>query len=304
MVRFLSALPLRERPRLVTTDGEFHTIRRQLDRLREAGLDVCKVASRPVDTLVPRLIDAATDRTAAVLLSSVLFETAEIVPGLNDLASACERVGAELLVDAYHHLNVVPFDVAASGLSRAFVVGGGYKYCQLGEGNCFLRLPPDCRMRPLYTGWFAEFAAVEKTAREAEIAWGPGAARFAGATYDPVSHYRAVAVFAFHREQGLTPEVLRTISQQQTARLVTAIEALDLPPSVLRLVPVSPEQRAGFVAIECVDAPGLARALAERGVWCDARGLRLRLGPAPYVTNEQLFGAVTHLGDLATRIAG
>ena len=86
-----------------------------------------------MDTLVPRLIDAATDRTAAVLVSSVLFETAEIVPGLNDLASACERIGAELLVDAYHHLNVVPFDVAASGLSRAFVVGGGYKYLPAGR---------------------------------------------------------------------------------------------------------------------------------------------------------------------------
>jgi kynureninase len=33
LIRFLSALPLRARPRLVTTDGEFHTIRRQLDRL-------------------------------------------------------------------------------------------------------------------------------------------------------------------------------------------------------------------------------------------------------------------------------
>jgi len=33
VVRLLSALPLRTRPRLVTTDGEFHSIRRQLDRL-------------------------------------------------------------------------------------------------------------------------------------------------------------------------------------------------------------------------------------------------------------------------------
>src|SRR5690348_13965696 len=30
LVRFLSALPLRARPRLVTTDAEFHTVRRQL----------------------------------------------------------------------------------------------------------------------------------------------------------------------------------------------------------------------------------------------------------------------------------
>jgi kynureninase len=60
-------------------------------------------------------------------VSSVLFETAEIVPGLAQLAARCERQGASLLVDAYHHLNVVPFDVHATGLASAFVTGGGYK---------------------------------------------------------------------------------------------------------------------------------------------------------------------------------
>src|SRR4029450_11962951 len=38
ITRLLSALPLRARPRLVTSDGEFHTIRRLLDRLGEEGL--------------------------------------------------------------------------------------------------------------------------------------------------------------------------------------------------------------------------------------------------------------------------
>ena len=35
VLRFLSALPLRVRPKLVTTDGEFHTLRRQLGRIAE-----------------------------------------------------------------------------------------------------------------------------------------------------------------------------------------------------------------------------------------------------------------------------
>ena len=49
------------------------------------------------------------------------------------------------------------------GLERAWIVGGGYKYLQLGEGNCFLRVPPGTRMRPVLTGWFAEFAAARRT---------------------------------------------------------------------------------------------------------------------------------------------
>src|SRR5437867_5980749 len=161
VTRLLSALPLAARPRLVTTDGEFHTIRRQLDRLREEGLAVVKVAARPAATLAERIASAIDDRTACALVSSVLFETAEIVPGLDRVARACNRHGATLLVDAYHHLNVVPFDIPALGLAEAFVTGGGYKYCQLGEGNCFLRVPPGCRLRPVLTGWFSEFATRE-----------------------------------------------------------------------------------------------------------------------------------------------
>src|SRR3954464_8873699 len=71
VVRFLSALPLDRRRRLVTTDGEFHSIRRQLDRLAEEGIEVVKVSTQPVDAVAGRLIQAIDDRTAAVLVSSV-----------------------------------------------------------------------------------------------------------------------------------------------------------------------------------------------------------------------------------------
>src|SRR3954469_776266 len=79
VTRLLSALPLRARPKLVTTDGEFHTIRRQLDRLAEEGLTIVKVAARPVETLTERLARAVDDAAACVLVSSVLYDTAEIV---------------------------------------------------------------------------------------------------------------------------------------------------------------------------------------------------------------------------------
>src|SRR3954467_327059 len=60
VTRLLSALPLADRPTLVTTDGEFHTIRRQLDRLAEAGLAVVKVTARPADSLTERLSPPGT----------------------------------------------------------------------------------------------------------------------------------------------------------------------------------------------------------------------------------------------------
>jgi kynureninase len=300
LVRVLSALwPARaRRSTILSTDGEFHTIRRQLDRLAEEGVAVVRMAARPAGTLAERLAAAVDDRTACVLVSSVLFETAEIVPDLRAVADACARHGALLLVDAYHHLNVVPFAIRDMGLDRSFVVGGGYKYCQLGEGNCFLRVPPDCALRPVITGWFSEFGELAAATRAGEVRYGAGAARFAGATYDPTSHYRAAAVFAFHERLGLTPARLRDISRRQVTRLRQGIESLDLPPGVARVEPIPDERRAGFLAIRTPHAAALVSALRARHLFADSRGDVLRLGPAPYVSDAQLSDAIVLLRTL------
>jgi kynureninase len=299
VTRWLSALPLRNRRRIVTTDGEFHTIRRQLDRLEEEGVEVVKVKARPVDDLAARVADAVDDAVLAVMMSSVLFETAEIVPELDRVARACEAHGVALLVDAYHHLNVVPFDARALGLANAFVTGGGYKYCQLGEGNCFLRVPANMRLRPVLTGWFAEFEALEQADRGG-VAYPAGAGAFAGATYDPTSHYRAAAVFDFHVAMGLTPERLREISIRQVGFLEREFAALDVDPSVARLEAIAADRRAGFLAIRTARASELVRALRQASIFADARGEIVRLGPAPYVSDDQLRSAIATLSRLIT----
>ena len=175
VVRLLSALPLRTRPRLVTTDGEFHSIRRQLDRLEEEGLTIVRIAEAPLESLSSRLSRAVDDRTALVLVSAVFFDTGRIARGLADVAVSCRRHGAALLVDAYHALNVVPLSLTEEGIGDAFVVGGGYKYCQLGEGSCFLRIPVDTGLRPVVTGWFSEFTALADRQRPERVTYGQGA---------------------------------------------------------------------------------------------------------------------------------
>ena len=300
VVRLLSALPLRARPRLVTTDGEFHTIRRQLDRLAEEGLEVARVAETPLESLPARLARAVDDRTVLVLVSAVFFDTGRIARGLAEVAASCRRRGAALLVDVYHALNVVPVSLAEDGLGDAFLVGGGYKYCQLGEGNCFLRLPPGTELRPVVTGWFSEFTALAERQGPGRVAYGQGGDRFAGATYDPTSHYRAAAVFDFFCEQELTPALLREVSQHQIGVLASGFDALDLDPAVVsreRDVPLS--EIGGFLALRSPRATSLARELHARGVLTDARGDVLRLGPAPYLSDPQLREALGILAEVA-----
>jgi len=283
VVRFLSALPLGKRPQLVTTDAEFHTIRRQLDRLAEEGIEVIKVPALPAATLAERLAISVDDRSAAVLVSAVLYTNAHVVPHLHVVQAACERVGAELLVDAYHALNVVPFSLIEEGLQRAYVVGGGYKYCQLGPGNAFLRFPQDSDLRPVVTGWFSEFTDLSRSPAGGRVAYGPGPARFAGATYDFTSHYRAAAVFKFFEDQKLTPAKLRELNQHQIEILSGGSRN---------------DAIGGFLAIPAARAAKIQKALRKKNIWTDYRGEMLRLGPAPYVTDAQISEAAEALGVL------
>lgn len=292
VIRFLSALPLKPRPKIITTDGEFHTIRRQLDRLaEEEDVEIVKVAAYPADSVANRLAEEIDEKTSAVLLSSVYFKNAQIIPGISYLMEACTKVGAELLIDAYHALNVVPFSIKQEKLQNAFIVGGGYKYCQLGEGNCFLRFPKECKMRPVITGWFSEFDALAD--KDNRLSYGQGAAKFAGATYDPTSHYRAAEVFAFFKQHQITPEFLRTISQHQVGLLQHFFDNLDADPKIItRDSSVALENIGGFLALQSPHSEMLSRRLRESDVFTDYRGETLRLGPAPYLCDEQLREAM------------
>ena len=303
VARFLSALPLRARPRIVTTDGEFHTIRRLVDRLAEEGVEVVKVASTSAAQLSEWLTAAIDDRTAVVMVSAVLFRNAHIVPGLTAVQQTCARYGVELLIDAYHALDAIPFHLHDEQLTGAFVVGGGYKYCQLGEGNCFLRVPAGCSLRPVITGWFSEFSTLHQTGADGYVEYGTGADRFAGATYDPTSHYRAAAVFEFFATQGLNPALLREVSRHQVGVLAGAFDALDLPPAVMSRDSETPLDRvAGFLALRASRAGEISRVLRTQGVYTDFRGDVLRLGPAPYLTDRQLRDAVTALGEVVAAL--
>jgi kynureninase len=299
VLRFLSALPIRDRPHLITTDGEFHSIRRQLDRLAEEGIQVVKVPASPSRTVAERLSEKIDERTAAVLVSKVFFQNAQIVPGLGELMRACRARGAELLVDVYHALNAIPFSVVEEGLEGAFITGGGYKYCQLGEGNCFLRFPADCSLRPVLTGWFSEFEALESGSKG--VVYGRGAARFAGSTYDPTSHYRAAAVFDFFEAEGLTPQLLREVSQHQIRLLVECFDQLDADPKVIsrdRQVPL--EEQGGFLAFYSPRAREIHGRLRQKGLLTDYRIDSLRLGPAPYLSDSQLVEAMGILGKVVS----
>lgn len=291
--RFISALDLRRRPRVVTTSGEFHSMHRQLSRLAEAGVAVEFIETQPLESLSERLADALDDRTAAVMVSSVLFQTAAQVPHLPALSQRAQRLGVEMLVDAYHGFGVLPLSLSELGGEHVFVTAGGYKYAQWGEGCCFLRVPPGTQLRPLFTGWFSDFAGLESARDGGPVGYGATPAeRFAGSTYDSTSHYRGAKVVEFFEAQALNIDRLRELNLHQTQHIIDQLLAGGLGASAL-LTPTAPERRAGFVAIRQPRASLVTERMRERGVYVDSRGDVLRFGPAPYLLNAELTAGVS-----------
>jgi selenocysteine lyase/cysteine desulfurase len=284
VMRLLSCFPPQRAPVVVTTSAEFHSLYRQLHRLTEEGFSVTWVDASDRATLADRMLDAIRPGTSLVAISAVLFEDAFIVPRLGEIAQRAVEVGAIPLVDAYHAFNTVPIDWGPAK-EKIFVTAGGYKYAAFGEGICFLRIPRGTTLRPVDTGWFADFAALEGE-RSPAVGYGPGGARFSGATFDATPFYRAEAVLAHWERFGLDVPALRAISLRQTRRIIARLDEAGVGEQVVssRI----DERRGPFVSVRTPHAHDVVLRLRARGIFTDARVDLLRLGPAPYLTDDEI----------------
>lgn len=296
IVSWLSSLDLKNKPKIITTSGEFHSMRRQLQSLDNYGLDIVKVDHQNDEQLVQSIKKELDDKTSAVMLSRVYFETAEINTKLSEIAAACREAGVLLMIDDYHGTNVVPLSVREEKLEDCYLLIGGYKYLQWGEANCFLRFPKNCELKPVITGWFAAFGSLEKPQDDTSIEFDDGDQRFATATYDPVSQFRAAEVVNFFRTQGLSPDVLQKQYRDQVQFLGGLFDEMNFDGSgIERSHNRGPEETGGFLSLRSQNARALRTKLLEKGIFTDARDDILRLGPAPYTTSKQCIEVINAL---------
>lgn len=302
-VSWLSALDLKRKPKIITTSGEFHSMYRQLRRLQEEGLEIVYLPHRDDETLLRCVQHHLDERTAAVMLSRVYFETSEINTKLPEIAAETKKAGIPLLIDDYHGTNVVPLSIRDAGLDHCYFLIGGYKYLQWGEGNCFLRYPSGCGLRPAVTGWFAAFRTLDHPRDEQPVRFDDGQQKFAGATYDPVSQFRAAAVAKFFREQGLTAEILRRQYSAQVGYLRLLFDEAGFDETLIHPANTRPvDETGGFLALQTPHARRLQAELHKQGIYTDARGSILRIGPAPYTTSGQCRKMMSTLGSCLKKI--
>jgi len=302
LVSWLSSFDLQNKPKVITTDAEFHSMHRQLRRLEEEGLEVVQLPGLDFEHFMNRLEEELDDRTSAVMLSRVFFESSLVNPNIGEIAAMARLNGIPLLIDDYHGTNVVPLSLREAGLEDCYLLIGGYKYLQWGEGNCFLRFPNHCDLRPAVTGWFASFSTLDQPRTDGPVHYDNGNQRFASGTFDPASQFRAAKVVEFFKEQNLTPEVLRNQYKTQIQLMREQFLEKDLPSDAIRLFHNEPvEQNGGFLSFIAPDARKIRALLLEHNVFTDARGSVLRMGPAPYITTTQIKQAMDILAEVVLK---
>ncbi len=269
--------------RVLATDSEFHSFRRQTERWAESGrITLELVPQHPLETLTERfLARAAEGAHDLIFVSQVFFNTGRIFGGVEALAALSAPAGPWVVIDGYHAFCAIDVDLGPVA-DRLFYLGGGYKYAMAGEGAAFLHAPAGFGPRPEVTGWYAEIAQLEEAA--GGVRYAPTAQRFAGATFDPSGLYRLNAAFAVLREAGQTTTSIsahvRRLQQELLERMAGG-EVGELSEAQL-LNPLDDAPHARFLALRDPRAGLWKQALAERGVLVDVRDDVLRIGLALY----------------------
>lgn len=294
VARILSCFEPGKPLRVLTTDSEFHSFRRQIQRHEELGnVHVEHISTEPFSTFTARFVkEAASKPYDLVFVSHVFFNSGFVFNGIEELSRALDISDAIIVIDGYHGFSAIPTNLKPVE-DRVFYTAGGYKYAQAGEGACFLAVPRNCDLRPLNTGWFASFSTLESGATAVD--YDTGGMRFWGSTFDPSGVYRLNAAFDWFETEGLTVDKIHQHVCELQAYFLSELGKANVSNiSRNNLINADNLNNQGhFLTFRTNSAKQIHDALRRKNVIVDYRSDRLRFG----------FGLYQDLKDINELIA-
>nr|WP_294851583.1 aminotransferase class V-fold PLP-dependent enzyme [uncultured Sphingomonas sp.] len=299
LIRLMSACPRRNgKVRVLTSDGEFHSARRQFARWAEDGwLELEIVPTEPFGDFPERFLERARQGDHdLIFVSHTMFNSGTIFGPIDRLAALADPDGPWIVIDGYHSFMAVERPLPPSLAAKAFFLAGGYKYAMSGEGMGFMHCPAGFGPRPAITGWYAEFADLEQV--PGKIGYARDAMRFMGATFDASALYRFGAVRRMMRDNGIDT-ALASAKMARLQSLMLAELADSAIGSAALLNPLRGGAHARFLALRAPQAQQWCKQLADRNCVTDVRGDVLRIGFGLYQDDEDVaaFAAVARTLD-------
>ena len=211
-----------------------------------------------------------------------------MVDDVDSIVASVTNDDTLIVVDGYHGFMAKPTNLKHIE-DRVFYLSGSYKYAQAGEGACFAHIPIGCTLRPVYTGWFAEFGTLDKP-RSGEVQYSTDGMRFAGATMDFTALYRLRAVLELFEAHHLSVEKIDEHVMGMQRHFLAQLDASGHTQINRQALVVKDDNvRGHFLTFEFDSADEtqqLANALKAQNILTDYRGNRLRFGFGLYHTPD------------------
>lgn len=279
--RLLSCFDPKKRISILTSDSEFYSFDRQVNRLSEEDLVyVEKISTHPFDDFESRLLEKiATNQYDMIFLSHVFFNSGMVLKDLKKIVRAVKNTETMIVIDGYHGFMAIPTDLKEIE-ERIFYIAGSYKYAQGGEGCCFMSVPKNSSHTPRYTGWFAGFS--DLAASGGNTNYSNDGYRFAGSTMDFAALYRLEATLSLFKKEKITVDVIHKHIQKLQKNFRDHLYEIDHHYLCEKnILSVDYDHHGHFFAF-ALPSPEHTKSLHDElrshGIWTDYRGSRLRFG--------------------------
>lgn len=270
-----------ERDKVVVCDMDFPSDVYVLRRWLPDNVDLHVVRTQDGITIdTDNLLDAIDERTRLVSLSHVLFKSAYILPA-QAIIDKAHRVGAQVLLNGYHSVGIMPVDVGA--LNVDFYIGGTLKWLCGGPGGVFMYIRPDLlpTLTPRVTGWFAHRQPFTFDFEQLDLR--EDAYRLANGTPGVASLYAIQAGVDVISKVGV--EAIRAKSMRQTQHIIDTADSLGYEV----VSPRDADVRGGTVTINPPHAYEVSREIIVRDFIVDYRaGAGIRIAPHFYNSDEEI----------------
>ena len=281
VTRLLSCFNPHKKIKILTTDSEFYSFDRQINRFNEENLiEVEKVEVNPFDNFEKRFIEKIkTNHYDMIFTSHVFFNSGMVIKNLEKIVSAVRDTETMIVIDGYHGFMAVPTDLSKIE-SRIFYLSGSYKYAQGGEGCCFLTVPKNSKYRPLNTGWFAGHS--ELTVNSGNVTYPDNGFRFAGSTMDYTALYRLNAVLNLFKNENITVDKIHAHIQKLQTNFRDHLLKIDHPYLTEKNILSVDYNHHGHFLTFAMPSPEHTKKLHDElrahNIWTDYRGSKLRFG--------------------------
>jgi selenocysteine lyase/cysteine desulfurase len=282
-------MPLREGDEILAWDQEYPSnVYPWHEAARRSGALYKSLTSGERMELDPdRLISAITPRTKVVAISWVQFQSGALTP-LREVAQACHRQGAWLVVDVIQGLGVLPFDLNSMGVD--VVCAGTHKWlCGiLGHGFFAMAREHLLSLRPVLQGAMtyggpAEPVQIGKEPLKSALRYEPGSP----AIYGTFAGAAAIELILETGVDTLSREALRLSTRLARAAVELGhtlvgqeAENMQSPITTIRM-------RKGSDQVEA-----FAHELGERKISFARRAGGLRLSPHAFNTDSEIDLAI------------